>query len=204
MTYMIYVSRGKNKNNPEFLVVGDWEGWISEIESRGEADFGEWGIAEEISFVYWTCCSHPGEGVHDRAGKQGCEILRPGKQRDKPATALELTGLRHRTGPRHFPMPFVRLPLILTFYLLILTKHTFLFLLRSRIECTWTIAWKKQMPNIICLHFCPSIFSSKYEGVISVKARLIFARKPFGGSLVTWFRWNTHVRVTLQICLISE
>ena len=41
------------------------------------------------------------------------------------------------------------------------------------------------MPNIICLHLLPSMFSSKNEGTISVNARLIFARKPFGGSLVT-------------------
>lgn len=86
--------------------------------------------------MYWTCCNHPGEGVQNRAGRQGCEILSLGKHRDQPATALELTGLRHRTGPWQFMMPLVSFHLMLTSYLFILTKYTFLFLLRSRIECT--------------------------------------------------------------------
>lgn len=79
--------------------------------------------------MHWTCCNRPGEGVENRAGRQGCEIPRPGKHRDQSATALELTGLRHRTGPKHFAMPLVSFHLILTVYLFILTKYMFLFLI---------------------------------------------------------------------------
>lgn len=104
------------------------------------------------------------------------------KGAQRSATELKLLGFRHWMGLSVFYSGICKL----SFNYLFLTKYTFLFLLKSRIECTWIIAWKKQMPNIICLHFLPSIFSSKNEGVISVNALLIFARKPFGGSLVTW------------------
>lgn len=39
---------------------------------------------------------------------------------------------------------------------------------------------------MIFLQILPKIFSSKNDGVISVKALLIFARRPLGGSFVTW------------------
>lgn len=56
------------------------------------------------------------------------------------------------------------------------------------------------MPKIIFLHFLPRIFSSKNVAVISVNARLIFARSPFGGSLVTQIQKNNHFWLYIQIC----
>lgn len=61
---------------------------------------------------------------------------------------------------------------------------------------TWMTAWKKQIPKTIFLQWRPRTWSSKKLLEISVKARRMLARRPLGGSLVTWQQQERNTGLT--------
>lgn len=153
---------------------------IWEVESGGEADFAEWGVAEEINFVFWmwpaavlqvlVFCSQIRIGL-------GSEVWDTEvRETQKQATELKLLLFRHRTGPSVCHGAICKL----------LFSSSYLFIYFNKIPLFF-VPSKKQ--NWVYLNYCVEETNAKYY------------LSPFSSKYIFFKIWRSHFsKCSSDIC----